>query len=382
MADTFNWANQAAPADMAMFKDYRMTEVLYDFDGPRIFTAQTSLGFMLFYLADAQIESNYYIAAPTSDSIITLLKSGVRAMRDALNQPWVWFVQTRSDGTPVAAWQGTLADAPADALPQPGIMLWSHLEPVFALRALGDGLAEGSIPASVIRLLVDGATTALKKVASHVFQTTHTQGRKSNAVRQFYDLPLQNLAYNSFELAFKLPSEASDATLSSDFAEMGTQMVQTLAWATNDDDAAPTPEPDINLLEALEKLVPPQTGKIKTIELRGRIFSTGQPCYQLTRNTTRRVRQALHVARGVQERIIKVTGLVRQLDVDELVFTLRETDDAKDHLCRFEPEFFDDVFESLNTPQRVTVSGRENLKNGQIDALLVSLEPAQGAKPE
>ena len=378
MDNTFNWANQAAPVDAAIFKDYRVVDVLYDFDGPRIFTAQTPLGLMLFYLADAQIDSSYYIAAPTSDSIIALLTSGVRAVRDALNQPWIWFVQTRPDGAPVAAWQGTLADAPADALPQPGIMLWSHLEPVFALRALGDGLAEGTIPASVIRLLVDGATTALKKVASHVFQNTHTQGRKSNAVRQLYDLPLQNLAYNSFELAFKLPlePEASAATLSSEFAEIGKQMVQTMAWAISDNNNLPTPEPDIDLLEALEKLVPPQTGQIKAIELRGRIFSTGQPCYQLTRNTTLRVRQALNVARGAQERIIKVTGLVRQLDVDELVFTLRETDDAKDHLCRFESEYFDDVFESLNTPQRVTVSGRENLKNGQIDALLVSLEPA------
>ena len=147
MDNTFNWANQAAPVDAAIFKDYRVVDVLYDFDGPRIFTAQTPLGLMLFYLADAQIDSSYYIAAPTSDSIIALLTSGVRAVRDALNQPWIWFVQTRPDGAPVAAWQGTLADAPADALPQPGIMLWSHLEPVFALRALGDGFYRSHAPA-------------------------------------------------------------------------------------------------------------------------------------------------------------------------------------------------------------------------------------------
>jgi hypothetical protein len=142
MTDASSWANQAKPADVALFQGYSVSEVLYDFDGPRIFTAQTTQGLMLFYLADEQLDVQYYIAAPTSDSVITMLKSGVRSMRDALNQPWVWFLQTQADGTPTAAWHGTLADAPADALPYPGTMLWAHLEPVFALRALGGGLAE------------------------------------------------------------------------------------------------------------------------------------------------------------------------------------------------------------------------------------------------
>jgi hypothetical protein len=164
-----------------------------------------------------------------------------------------------------------------------------------------------------------------------------------------------------------------------EFFDIGTHLVQSLGWATNNDATVALPEPDIELLEALAKLVPPQSGQIKVIELRGRIFSTGNPIYKLTRNTTQRVRQALGVARCAQERVTKVSGLVRQLDVDELVFTLRETDDAKDHLCRFEPDFFDDVFEAFNTPQRVTVSGRENLKNGQIDALLISREPTAKA---
>jgi len=132
MADTFHWANQPELVDVAMLKDCRVVEVLYDFDGPRIFTAHTALGLMLFYLADVQLDWHYYIAAPTSDNIITLLKSGTRAMRDALDQPWVWYVRAQPDGAPTAAWLGTLADAPASVLPQPGIMLWSHLEPVFA----------------------------------------------------------------------------------------------------------------------------------------------------------------------------------------------------------------------------------------------------------
>lgn len=377
-----DWKVTAQQFDVASFQGITQEEILYEFDGPRIFTARNAMGELLFYLADEKDGVCRYIVAPTNASIIDLLKSGVRSVRDALNQPWVWFLDTKYDGNPVAAWKGTLADAPADALPLPGVMLWPHLEPIFVLRAIGEGLGEGTVPASVIRQVVDGATTALKKIAGQVFQAAGAQGRKANVIRQFYDLPMQGVAYNSFEIAFRLPdrkqmnlgADEAPEELGSEFDEIGKQLEQALSWAINaksEEDSEPL---DINLLEALEKLVPPQTGIVKSVELRGRIFHAGLARYQLTRETSKRVRRALGKARVSQERIIKVSGLVRQLDVDELVFTLRDTDDGKDHVCRFQQDFFDDVFEVFNTELRVTISGRENIKTGGIDVSLVSRE--------
>ncbi|MEQ6342428.1 MAG: hypothetical protein M3A44_12470 [Gammaproteobacteria bacterium] len=379
-----NWTVTAPQFDVESFQGISPEEILYEFDGPRIFTARSVMGELLFYLADEQDGLCRYIVAPTNTSIIDLMKSGVRSVRDALNQPWVWFLDTQYDGNPVAAWKGTLADAPVDTLPRPGVMLWPHLEPVFVLRAIGDGLGEGTVPASVIRQVVDGATTALKKIAGRVFQAARAQGRKANVIRQFYDLPMQGVAYNSFEIAFRLPDRkqlnlgAGEAPeeLGSEFDEIGKLLEQALSWAI---DAKPEEdnEPlDIDLLEALEKLVPPQTGIVKSVELRGRIFRAGHARYQLTRDTSKRVRRALGKARVSQERITKVTGLVRELDKDDLSFTLRETDDSKDHVCRFPQEFFDDVLEVFNTDQCVTISGRENIKNGEIDVSLVSREPS------
>lgn len=379
-----DWTVTAPQFDVASFQGISPEEILYEFDGPRIFTARSAMGELLFYLADEKDGVCRYIVAPTNASIIDLMKSGVRSVRDALNQPWVWFLDTRYDGNPVAAWKGTLADAPADALPQRGVMLWPHLEPIFVLRAIGDGLGEGTVPASVIRQVVDGATTALKKIAGHVFQAARAQGRKTNVIRQFYDLPMQGVAYNSFEIAFRLPDRKqlnlgageTPEEIGSEFNEIGKLLEQALSWAMNAKSEDDNELLDIDLLEALEKLVPPQTGIVKSVELRGRIFHTGHARYQLTRDTSKRVRRALGKARVSQERIIKVSGLVRQLDVDELVFTLRETDDGKDHVCRFPQEFFDDVFEVFNTDLRVTISGRENIKNGEIDVSLVSRDPS------
>lgn len=379
-----DWTITAPQFDVESFQGITPEEVLYEFDGPRIFTARSVMGELLFYLADEKDGVCRYIVAPTNASIIELMKTGVRSVRDALNQPWVWFLDTQYDGNPVAAWKGTLADAPVDALPQLGVMLWPHLEPIFVLRAIGEGLGEGTVPASVIRQVVDGATTALKKIAGHVFQAAHAQGRKANEIRQFYDLPMQGVAYNSFEIAFRLPDhkqlnlgtgEASEE-IGSEFNEIGKLLEQALSWAIDGKSEEDNEPLDIDLLEALEKLVPPQTGIVKSVELRGRIFPAGHARYQLTRDTSKRVRRALGKARVSQERIIKVTGLVRELDKDEPSFTLRETDDSKDHVCRFPQEFLDDVLEVFNTDQRVTISGREIIKNGEIDVSLVSREPS------
>ena len=77
---------------------------------------------------------------------------------------------------------------------------------------------------------------------------------------------------------------------------------------------------NINLLEALEKLEPPQTGIVKSVELRGRIFTGGHARYHLTRDTSKRVRRALGKARVSQERITIVSGLVREFDKDDPIF--------------------------------------------------------------
>lgn len=381
-----DWEVKANPADVAGFGRLDPLEVLYEYDGPRLFTARCALGELLCFLVDDDSSVLRYIAAPTNADILDKLKNGLRPLRDALDQPWVWFVDVDRDGTPVAVWQGNLADAPADTLPQAGLMLWPHLEPIFALRAIGDGLSEGNVPMSVIRQVIDGATTALKKIANAVFEDARRQGRKANTLRQLYDLPAVGFAYNSFEVAFRLPetkpglltgADADETT--SAFDAMGQKLESALKWAVNAKPEADEIPLAIDLLEALEKLVPPKSGIVKAVEVRGRIFSNPVTRYRLTRHSSAGVRRALGAARAAQEKISKVEGLVREFDKDNFSFSLRETDDGKEHVCRFPPEFYDDLLEVFNTDERVTISGRENLKSNEIDVSLVSRERTEPA---
>lgn len=376
-----DWHIDASECNVSPFGRPEPSEILYDFDGPRIFTAASALGELLYFLAHEDSQAMRFIVVPTNEQVIRRLKSGVLSVRDALNQPWLWVLDTSLDMTPQKSWRCSLADIPSDVLPKAGVMLWPHLEPVFALRAIGDGLSEGNVPVSVIRQVIDGATTALMKISNRVFSRSGMPGRKANGIRQFYDLPAQGFAYNSFEISFKLP-DAKQLTLndgkpledlSKEFEEIGNQLQRSIQWALEVDQAqAESDDLELDLLEALEKLVPRQAGIVESVEIRGRIFNNAQQRYLLTRDTSKRVGNALRKARFTQERICQISGLIPEMDKDNFTFTLRDTSDGREHSCSFPPELIDEVLLAFNTDKRVTVSGRETLGNGNIEVSLLA----------
>jgi hypothetical protein len=74
---------------------------------------------MLFLLVDRQAGRRRFVATHVHDHAISALKAKSLAVRKALDQPNVWFIDLRDDDTAIAAWKGNLADAPADGLPEP-----------------------------------------------------------------------------------------------------------------------------------------------------------------------------------------------------------------------------------------------------------------------
>lgn len=79
-----DWTITVQQFDVKSFQGISSKEVLYEFDRPRIFTARNTMGELLFYLADEKDSVCRYIVAPTNASIIDLMKSGIRSVRDAL----------------------------------------------------------------------------------------------------------------------------------------------------------------------------------------------------------------------------------------------------------------------------------------------------------
>ena len=367
-----DWEMKGQECDSDNFRDFDIKEVLIEYDGPRLFVAQTAMCTALFMLVDEAERAMRFIVVPTSERIISELKSGIISVRGALDQPLMWIVETNMEYQPEFASCTSLEELPQGILPEQGLMLWPHLQPAFTLRAIGEDLSAGSVPASVIRQVIEGASTALRKAASYVLNEPNRQGRARNSLKRLYDLPAQRFAYNSFEIAFRLPEEEQEALWpdddTSEMQKIGAALQQAISKSlssASDDNILEAL--DIELLEALEKLVPPSSGIVTEFQVGGTLVNREGKSYTLDRNVSKNVRKALQAVRGKVEKITTIEGTVSEMDKDNLSFTLRQTSDGKDHICTFSADLYDEVIDAFVNGHRATVSGRETLKNGNIE---------------
>lgn len=365
-----DWQVKGLATDPAHFSRFEIQHVLIEFDGPRLFTAKTPLCTALFMLVDENEQNMRFVVTPTDERMVQKLEQGFITVLSALDQALVWVVEVDNAYAVSAAWSTALADLPETVLPQPGVMLWPHLQPAFSLRAIGEGLAVGGVPASVIKQVVDGASTALRKAASCVLNEPGRQGRVKNSQKRLYDLPVQHFAYNSFEVAFRLTDEQQTELLQEDESEMqqiGAVLANAIQKTTADNAGLVLAELKIELLEALEKLVPPLSGIVTAYEVGGTILGNKGKGFRLDRETSKQVKAVLQQIRGREEKITTLEGVVAEMDRDNLSFTLRQTSDGKDRNCTFLPDIFDEVMDAFVQATPVAISGRETIKSGNID---------------
>jgi hypothetical protein len=372
-----NWTVDGLNCNPEIFNGFEIEKVLVEYDGPRLFTAGTPLCTALFMLVDENETSMRFVVAPTDARILSQLEQGLLTVRGALDQPLVWVVQTNHDYRPENVWRTSLDALPEHVLPPHGMMLWPHLQPAFSLRAIGEGLTIGGVPSSVVRQVVEGASTALRKAAFHIFHEPSKQGRIKNTIKRLYDLPVQYVAYNSFEIAFRLPQQDASSIASdeerSDMNQIGAVLANAMnkfIGVTSEDNTLETM--DIELLEAVAKLAPQLSGGVTEFEVGGSLLGNNMRPFRLNRDVSKKVKSVLQKVRAKEEKISTYQGLVAEMDRDNFTFTLRQTSDGKDHVCSFLPEFFDDVLNAFVDSCRVAISGRETLKNGNIDVSIFS----------
>jgi hypothetical protein len=375
-------------------------EVLYDFDGPLVFTALSPSGRKLLAYASFSIDADLaggaiqsphsegftrYLISPTSDKILERLKKGAITLYEALDQPMLWAADISYSGAVLqSAELGLLCDVPSNFLPARNRTLWPHLMPLLSYRLIGEGLREGEVPASVVSRAVDGATGALKKLIEVVRNVNQSAGRPTDSHRRDYDLTTQRFAFNSFEVAFA-PGSAATAHENEDptarYMEAGQRLEQALDWLVNE--SATDSDPSLDMLEVLNRLVPPSQGVVSAVEISGRLLPHPAP-FRLTRAEASRVRNAIARHRQRQRDLLESEGRVRELDLDDFTFTLRERNDGQPDLrCSFIELLLDDVSEALGAG-RVVVHGRLD-NRGQLDVsaiqTLAPSEPVNSSLP-
>ena len=355
------------------FYGFDAEEVLYEFDGPRVFTLRDADGELnLAYWSDEDDQNTQYVAVPTSTGIIDALKDGRISVHDALNQPRCWLCLVKHDGEIDSVYSGAYELIPEDCRPAKGTMLWSSLEPILTLRAIGAGIEPGMVPGSVIRTCVEGVQKTFKFLSEYVLGQAPQAGRPDEFLRKLFDLPTQRIAFASFEISFRVPLEERDLFTASGqkspeaetVEKVGTLLNKGLNWlasgAGDEGLFSPDhPEEGSVLLRALKELTPSSQGSIEQLELRGRILGERTAPLVLKRIDRQRVNTAIK-RRSLEPQLIDLEGRVRELDKDRLSFELREINDVNAPTRRFvfDEELLEEVFQAFEGNYRVRVAGQ------------------------
>jgi hypothetical protein len=121
------WQAQGMPLSVPWL-DLSPITVLYEFDGPRIFTCRDrTRGLFLAYQCGEDNGVMRYLVVPFSDEWERKLTTGQENLHDALMRPRAWLFDLDYTWTVIAGWQIEVENLPENCVPAPGVMLWPHL---------------------------------------------------------------------------------------------------------------------------------------------------------------------------------------------------------------------------------------------------------------
>lgn len=336
--------------------------VLYEAEQPIVFVTHSTSGqSLLAYLAHESASGTDYILASASARKIQQLEHGAVGVREALCADWMWILRRNTETNTFDVWSISEEMIPDEYLPVSNTGLAPEHSVVFSARALGDGIAMGKMPCSVISLVAESARSSLKAIFGFVCEA-NTEGRPTDTQRALYDLPVKQLRFASFEIGLGEPNQAlfTDDVLQTAIS----RLTHGLEWAqsSSEDDylqGQSKQEQEI-VLRATLALTPPSSGVVSAIEVSGTWF--GGRRFHLDRTARSKVSRRLRTLRS--ERIVVFSGRIGEIDDDNLSFILREANDGIDHKGAFPEALLDDMRTHYYESNRVEISGVE--LNGRL----------------
>jgi hypothetical protein len=347
-------------------------EVLCEVDIPRIFTTKISGGLLsLAYLADEREDGKILLLAPTSASLVEAIKKGNLPVRDALTRSSLVMVHQNWEDKILGCHLVDPSDIPPLFLPTHGTTLYPEHMPVLTARALGALIKPGAIPASVVSFVAEKTRMAMKVLIDHVLKRSD-KNRPPEAVRMLYDLPVNRLAFNSFEIDFGVPRELferKELVAAADLLRRG------LDWASasGDADLEGSDEERAAIREALALLSPPAVGAIEEMQIGG-TWAKSVPT-RLTRAVSKRVSNRRKGARF--PRNVALFGKLYASNTNDLscmmAVELRDENRVEGLSVRllFEPEHYERAGFASVRGEKVVVVGIERSDGVRVDAMRV-----------
>lgn len=123
--------------------EFEPEHVLYEYDGPRIFTTKAVTGqlFLAFFCARSP-DAIRFLVVPFSEELERRLVTGDINLRDALTRPRMWVFDLDRRWNPIGCWSVTVDELPDRLLPKPGVMLSADLQPIMSRAVAQPSAAE------------------------------------------------------------------------------------------------------------------------------------------------------------------------------------------------------------------------------------------------
>jgi hypothetical protein len=234
----------------------------------------------------------------------------------------------------------------------------------FWMRLEGPEIEPGDAPTSIITAMLDTLRVGVQTVAEYLERGSIT-ARPTAELKQACDLRVVAWVPGSIQVGLRLPEMVS---LGLEEGSPRTHVRQALGlylraavWAGSEDDTSeleqelPEPEQRRLLLSQVSRLIPRPRGDLDLVELFGREVPRGP--VRMHRGTREKVQQA--ISKTLEEDTIRAEGVVREIDLDQRSFIIRDPRVDSETRCAISPEF-DDLLEIAKhaVDHRVVVTGK------------------------
>ena len=365
--------------------------VLYELDGPMIFTCHDVHGdLLLAYMCDEGPSLSRFLLVPFDEQLEHRLTNGNITIREAIEQPRIWMADVNNDWTITGLRRVKIDQVPIDHLPQRGTMLWPSLQPLLSLRAIGKGATEVDVLGSVIAKTIGRAEEALKTLIEYAADGL---GIGRALQKQLYDLPTQRMAFGSFEVSFRAiaPDAIKDSSLTVEqvnavYAKVSEMLRTGLEIATKDHPVAAdvgTEEGEqVAILKATKALAPAPRDAIDEIQVSGTLARRSEKyAARLGKRTNKNAKKIIDVLTEPEDeetkpidRNVQFNGRIIQItDSKPYQFVLGRTDGttANFELSEENERLWRDVAEAIKKHFDVTVSAEPEQRGAYWFAIAV-----------
>jgi hypothetical protein len=213
------------------------------------------------------------------------------------------------------------------------------------MRLAGDDIEPGDAPTSVVTKMLDTLRIGVQAVAE--FLNRGMVGARPTAqINEACDLRIVAWEPGSIQVGLKLRD--FDAAIAEDVIETAhvalRKYLEAATWAGSQSEPTdlerqiPDPRERRLLLSQVERIVPRPHGEIEYVELHGRDMPRGN--VRLRRESRQRIRRAVEktIRQIVQVELVTVEGILREIDLDQRTFIVRNAGQGNETRCYIAPE--------------------------------------------